>query len=122
MSNDYMLRGKIIQQFIACALWSSTAEDGSPLDDNFGADNIAPETVQHMRDDCAAFFFANRRDLRATGATMEQHAHDYWLTRNGHGAGFWDRGYKNGLGERLTGAAHADGSFELMECADGWIY
>jgi hypothetical protein len=33
----------------------------------------------------------------ASGDYSEERAgHDYWLTRNGHGAGFWDR-------EELTG-------------------
>ena len=32
----------------------------------------------------------------------DQWAHDFWLTRNGHGAGFWGRGHPQGIGERLT--------------------
>ncbi len=36
--------------------------------------------------------------------------HDFWLTRSGHGAGFWDRGLTGGLGERLTEASKAYGS------------
>lgn len=37
--------------------------------------------------------------------TDEQAGHDFWLTRNRHGTGFWDRG--NGkLGEYLTKGAH----------------
>jgi hypothetical protein len=35
------------------------------------------------------------------------------LTRNGHGAGFWDRGIGD-RGDRLTAAAHAWGEFELV--------
>ena len=34
-----------------------------------------------------------------------QFGHDFWLTRNHHGAGFWDRGYgpaQTTLGDRLT--------------------
>jgi hypothetical protein len=27
--------------------------------------------------------------------------HDYWLTRNGHGTGFWDRGLGE-VGDKLT--------------------
>lgn len=107
--------------YVECALWSSTDENGAPLDDNFGPDDIAAETLQTMRDDCAAFFFENRRLLRATGAELAQHAHDFWLTRNRHGAGFWDRGYCE-AGDELTRAAHSAGSVDLMPCADGRIY
>lgn len=28
-------------------------------------------------------------------------AHDFWLTRNGHGAGFWDGDWPSALGEML---------------------
>ena len=33
---------------------------------------------------------------------------DYWLTRNGHGVGFWDRGLDD-LGDRLTERAESEG-------------
>lgn len=36
------------------------------------------------------------------------HGHDFALTRNGHGAGFWDRGY-GPVGDALTDAAKAFG-------------
>jgi hypothetical protein len=38
----------------------------------------------------------------------ESVGHDFWLTRNGHGAGFWDRGLGE-LGERLSAAARVYG-------------
>jgi len=37
-------------------------------------------------------------------ATWDSFGIDFWLTRNGHGAGFWDRGYGE-LGGKLTDAA-----------------
>ena len=38
----------------------------------------------------------------------ERFGHDLWLTRNGHGAGYWDRGLGE-LGERLSDAARSLG-------------
>lgn len=48
--------------------------------------------------------------------------HDYWLTRNGHGAGFWDRGLGD-AGQRLTDLSE-DGSYELFSIGDnfGWCW
>lgn len=46
---------------------------------------------------------------------------DFWLTRNGHGAGFWDRGLGD-VGTRLTCAAHNYGSVDLYAGDDGLIY
>jgi hypothetical protein len=44
---------------------------------------------------------------------LEEAGHDFWLTRNGHGAGFWDRG-KGGLGNKLTEMAKAYGSVRAV--------
>lgn len=115
-----LIRGKILPHYVGCAIWASTDLDGNPLDDNYCEGDIAPATLQQMRDDCALFFFANRRQLRETGASMERHAHDFWLTRNRHGAGFWDRGY-GPVGDALSDAAHVYGSVDLLPCDDGMI-
>jgi hypothetical protein len=47
--------------------------------------------------------------------------HDFWLTRNGHGAGFWDRGLGD-LGERLSKAAKVYGEVYLYPGDDGKVY
>jgi hypothetical protein len=51
----------------------------------------------------------------------EAHAgHDFWLTRNGHGCGFWDRGL-DALGDRLTEACKPYGSADdhtPYDCGD----
>ena len=46
--------------------------------------------------------------------------HDFWLTRNGHGAGFWAGDYGNG--EVLTEIAHAFGNVETYEGDDHLLY
>lgn len=109
-----------IAAYIECALWSSTDADGDPLDDNFGEDDIAPETLAKMREVCEDFYAANEKDLEEW-ADDGQAGHDFWLTRNGHGAGFWDRG-RGPLGERLTNAAQVYGSVELYVGDDCKIY
>jgi hypothetical protein len=38
---------------------------------------------------------------------------DLWLTRNHHGAGFWDRGYEESVAQILTKAAESLGSVSL---------
>jgi len=39
--------------------------------------------------DCLAFF--SRIQCYLSDDQIEQAGHDFWLTRNGHGTGFWDR-------------------------------
>jgi len=85
--------------YIACAYWA----DEDTIDD------LMPEDEFRARAqlDCAQFITTNKNTLTAyllTGRTMEQAGHDFWLTRQGHGAGFWDRGLGI-IGEQLTRAS-----------------
>jgi hypothetical protein len=121
---------KFTQAYIACALWSShdNADDtgGEPLDRNYSPADIHPETLARMVADCAGFQEENRDALDRSGLSLERQGHDYWLTRNRHGAGFWDEW--SGWGEEatacreLTDAAHADGSFNFYVGDDGMIH
>jgi len=96
--------------YIECALWSSMDDDCTPLDANYSADDIAPDTLQKMADDCAKFQSEN--DIAGYG---DDHAgHDFWLTRNRHGCGFWEEDH--GTPEQcalLDAAAKAFGTFDL---------
>lgn len=49
-------------------------------------------------------------------------AHDFWLIRNHHGAGFWDGDYPEDIGKRLTALAHTFGDCDLYVGDDGKIY
>lgn len=103
--------------YILCALWSSCDDTDRPLDDNYDAGDIAPESLVRIETECRKFQDENATDLE----NPAQDGHDFWLTRNGHGAGFWDRGYGE-RGERLTKAAHAAGSSYLYVGDDGQIH
>jgi hypothetical protein len=118
---------RFIQGYITCALWSSTDESredgGDPLDDNYSIEDIAPETLAKMEADCNAFVLANLDDLMEYNEERDAaHAgHDFWFTRNGHGAGFWDRGLGE-LGERLSKAAKVYGSVHLYVGDDEQVH
>lgn len=111
------------EAYLICALWSSTdnadEQGGEPLDANYDISDIDPGTIAQTIEDCATFQAANAADLSMAG-NAEQNGHDFWLTRNGHGAGFWDRGYGE-VGRRLTDAAHAYGSVDLYISDDGKV-
>jgi hypothetical protein len=106
----------VLNGYIDCALWSSTDEStpegGEPMDANYGRDDIAAEALESMRDDVESFVSdpAIRSALRFWVETFgeAQIGHDFWLTRNGHGAGFWDR-FSSGEGE-AHGRALTDAS------------
>ena len=117
--------------YITAALWSSNDNSdesgGVPLDSNYDASDIAPETLAEMRSDCTKFQAINRKllvDAHGRGYSKARAGHDFWLTRNGHGAGFWDRDELDagGLGDKLTAATKKFGGYDLYVGDDGKIY
>jgi len=113
-----------VAQGVTTAEWyedaESASENGSiPCD--LDESDIAPETLGVIVADCLAFQQANAADLAQVYAETAYDAtragHDFWLTRNGHGAGFWDRSEldimsadgRGKLGDLLTKAAEAFG-------------
>ena len=84
--------------YIEAALWSSVDEDGEPIDDNYNIENMSVGLLASMTDDCRVFWDRNGPYIqachdphaRSEWSTYEQAGHDFWLTRNGHGDGFWD--------------------------------
>lgn len=118
--------------YIECALWSSTDESrddgGDPLDQNYDASQIAPATLAKMQADCKAFYDAHAatwsgQELRVdVGADDDCAGHDFWLTRNGHGAGFWDGDWSELAATTLTVAAKAFGEYDLYVGDDGQIW
>ena len=96
----------MVDGYIDAAAWVGVAsDDGEPADvacDDFSAmlvlaitDEVRDFTNGLPGDDIEAY-------LSTHSAT--QFGHDFFLTRNGHGAGFWDRGL-GALGLRLTDAS-----------------
>lgn len=109
------------RQYLETALWSETDDDGTPLDRNYGISDFAPEALAAAVKVSKEFQASNEDDLNETSGDDGQHGHDFWLTRNGHGAGFWDRGY-GPVGDRLTKAAKAYGSEDIYVGDDGLLY
>jgi hypothetical protein len=93
--------------YIECAVWSSTDDTGEPLD-NLDLE-IHPETVDQMVKDCQDFQAAAGELI---DDNLSQAGHDFWLTRNGHGAGFWDGEWPE-HGDTLTKLAKSFGPVEL---------
>lgn len=112
------------QAYITAALWSSndesTPQGGEPLDANYTAADLAPETLAQIFQDCKAFQDAHAADI---ADDLELAGHDFLLTRNFHGCGFWEPGdWPDEIGERLTVAAHKFGEVDLYIGDDGLIY
>jgi hypothetical protein len=112
---------KFLAGYIECALWASSESDESRENygENFTGFDLAPGTLKKMTAECADFETANEKDLAEAyespvGYNAARAGHDFFLTRNRHGAGFWDRGLGE-VGQRLTDAAHSHGEQNLYQ-------
>lgn len=74
--------------YVQAALFSSTGDDGEPLDAKYTPADIAPDTFVKMKQDCEAFQRENISELR--GLDKGQAGHDFWLTDSSKAFGSFD--------------------------------
>lgn len=110
--------------YIECALWSSTDDDGDPLDAHYNWTHLADETLRKMIADCAKFQKEQSKDLCVSvSQNATEGGHCFWLSRNGHGSGFFDsEHFANDTRDKLQTAARNFGECDLYIGDDGKIY
>jgi hypothetical protein len=109
--------------YLETALWSSNDEDGTPLDDSKYADaEPTPETIERIKTDCDQFISLCEPLCSSVCTVGGRVAHDFWLTRNHHGAGFWDGDYPEPQATQLTELAESFGECDLYIGDDGKIH
>lgn len=112
---------QFLNGYITAMLWSS-GEDGE-LE---GCDLSEAATLQ-CATDCARFMqlaavaLAEYEDCGGFPMPSEYAGHDFWMTRAGHGVGFWDRGLGE-LGDRLTGICEQFKNVDPYLGDDGKVY
>lgn len=101
----------MVEAYLTAAEWTAPDENGMERDlpggefrPTAGRDT---KTVADARKDCADF--VTEAGPLLSEWTADQAGHDFWLTRNGHGTGFWDRGL-GAVGDVLTDIAQSFGS------------
>ena len=77
--------------------------------------------AEELISDCLGFLSEASTLLAKTSMTFDSAGHDFLLTRNGHGAGFWDRGLGD-IGDKLTDMAHNYGTIGLELGNNGRVY
>lgn len=124
---------RFIRQYVRTMLWStndeSTESGGYPLEDNYGVADIAPEAMQRITDDCGKFWAMVEsagidldNELLVDGDATEKAAFHFWLTRCGHGTGFWDGDWSDEVEDKLTKLAERFGEQWPYVGDDGLIY
>lgn len=137
MSNEFhstaaMEAGKGLDPFteayIMCMYFTDSCDYEEGAEDNEGMfdveDELSEEALNLVKTECEDF--QKNPDLARCYEEFpwygpDRAGHDFWLTRNHHGAGFWDRGL-GGLGTKLTQAAQAYGGCDAYRGDDGKVY
>ena len=115
---EYQVRAELsdslspfLRAYLEAAEWSGIdSEQEEAFDLAAGPIRWTEESLGQAQADCLAFLGAHAADI---GDRESQAGHDFWLTRNGHGAGFWDGDWPDEVGRRLTDAAHVYGSVNV---------
>lgn len=104
-------------------LWSETINEGpnenEPFDKFYDQSDFSVETKAEILTDCTKFVEENHELLDSIG-DYSQHGHDFALTRNGHGTGFWDHDYGD-AGDMLTKECKKFGEIYLYIDADNKV-
>jgi hypothetical protein len=110
----------MFNQYVETALWSSIGDNEQPLDRDYSADDLSDEAKVKACNDLESF--VTKAGTLLDGLDPTDVAHDFWLTRNGHGCGFWDGDYDDSIGEQLTMLSKQFGETDLYVGDDGKLY
>lgn len=99
------------------ALWSSRDDRYEDGDETLEGEDLAEETKKKMLADCRDFL---SQTFDIVWGNLGMAGGDFWLTRCGHGAGFWDGDWDKG--RELTDIAQVYGNVDLYVGDDGLVY
>ncbi len=108
---------EFIAAYIECALWCGVMDQNGETVHDAEESRLTQKTRAVLEKDCRDFWDAHSHLI---AGRERQAGHDFWLTRNGHGAGFWDGGWPE-HGAVLTKASKVYGSVDLF-LHRGWIH
>jgi hypothetical protein len=116
----------------AAAEWIGAGrQDDTPLDRDFSVTDFSPAGLARALADCEKFLSVNAATLALAieGGEINCQRHeemslagsDFWLTRNHHGAGFWESDWPEWAGRALTESAHGFGELSAYIDENGQV-
>lgn len=119
-----MKLNKMITQYLLTALQASVDNANEPLGKNYDINDLPESEINKAIKDCNLFLAkCEENSIDISDISLDDLGHDFWLTRNRHGAGFWDGDYlPQELGEALTEVAHSFGECSIYIGDDGQLY
>ena len=90
-------------------------------DSEFDEADLSRETDEHMRQEARSFFRKYSGSIMDYPEGLTQAGHDFWYTRNGHGAGFWENA-GDPSADKLDRASRVYGPVDLYLGDDGEVH
>lgn len=91
MTTQTIDKDRFFTHYLEACLWTEEKE-------HLWIEDLPADTIKQMKADCKSFLdkammlgLLDTYNPNHQYTIEEQAGHDFWLTRNGHGAGFWDR-------------------------------
>lgn len=124
------------RSYLETALWSShdesTPEVIVPFDQNHDIQDFAESALDRAISDCADFQercapllrdgLINRKNYHGDSSAISLAGYEFWLTRNGHGAGFGDGNFVDPVDDWLREASKRYRETDPYLGDDGRIY
>lgn len=98
---------EMTRAYLECAEWCGLDDEGHAALELAVRPTWDKDTTATAIDLCARFLADHESEI---GSEHTRAGHDLWLTRNRHGAGFWDGGWPSPAAGLLTVDAHALGT------------
>lgn len=92
---------------VTALYFTETGDTHQPPEDT----ELDLETLLNLHADCRSFWHRFGCFVNASGLDPEQAGYDFWFTRNGHGAGFWDGDWPEPYATMLDRGAKCYGEF-----------
>jgi hypothetical protein len=126
-SVSHIIKGldEFTRQYLITALWAENDESddsgGRPLDDNYSLYDLSEEALKAAIEDCKKF---QEENFDLIKVDLSKSGHNFWLSRNGHGAGFFDDEalYGDDEADILQEKSHEYGEVYLYVGDDGEIH
>jgi hypothetical protein len=111
---------RVLDSYLETMMW---ADGRDPDTDEELEGDFSDELLKDSEADVKKFLkMVDDQGIDLTKYKTSRIGHDFWLTRNGHGAGFWDGDYEDEDGKALTKISKSFGEKSPYLGDDGLIY
>lgn len=113
---------EFIEHYTAALLFYGRDDESEPNELDIA--ELSEDGQIQVERDCRLFMAQNAALLEQAVEVygIDQAGHDFYLTRCGHGAGYWDGDLPEELGAQLTVASKAFSSTSIYRGDDGLLY